>query len=331
MTQIAPRPDLEDAFWSRFNAWQFLQAFVPLAGQKPEWKAVNTYPIARRMAERGKLIAIRPKTHTNLLVLDLDALGRYHPLQNPYAIPQLQHALETRLGLTACISICSSDSRGIHLWYWFNEEQNAYRLAEAVRLVLQEAGFVLQPGHLETFPNCKAWIDSDDPNDWSQYKAIRLPLLEPGSYLLNASADEPLFHPYADQRQEFLRLIDDCQQRNDLTSDRIEAILATQPKRFKKVSVSGNQYLNDLLDKVRNGWDGHGQTNQLLFDVTRLIRIFGHLLLGSSRDTCKTVPRNPKTFILSSFHCSLAPGLLSLLVIEDLSHFERLFLTNQRD
>ena len=281
-TAPCPRPDLADAYWSKFNAWQFLQAPVPKAHQKPDWKAVTAYPIARRLAYRGKLIAIRPKTYTQFLVLDLDALSRYHPKQNPYAIPQLQQALEDRLGLVTCIPIRSSDSRGIHLWYWFKDEQNAYRLAEAVAIVLKEAGFILQAGHLETFPNRKAWIDSDNPDDWSQYHAIRLPLLEPGSYLLDAHNDyEPLLHPLLDQRHEFLRLIEHCQRRNDLTSERIEAILATQPKQFQKVSVSGNQYLNDLLDKVRDGWDGHGQTNQLLFDVTRLIRIFGHLLFGT--------------------------------------------------
>jgi len=281
MSQTAPcpRPDLADAYWSKFNAWQFLQASVPKAHQKPDWKAIHTYPIARRLAHRGKLIAIRPKTYTQFLVLDLDALSRYHPQQNPYAIPQLQQALEERLGLVSCIPIRSSDSRGLHLWYWFKDEQNSYRLAEAVAIVLKEAGFILQAGHLETFPNRKAWIDSDNPDDWSQYHAIRLPLLEPGSYLLDACNDyQPLLHPLLDQQQEFLHLIEHCQRRNDLTSERIEAILATQPKPYKKVSVSGNQYLTDLLDKVRDGWDGHGQTNQILFDVTRLIRIFGHLL-----------------------------------------------------
>ena len=284
MSQIAPcpRPDLDDAYWSKFNAWQFLQASVPKAHQKPDWKAVAAYPIARRLAHRGKLIAIRPNTYTQFLVLDLDALSRYHQKQNPYAIPQLQQALEERLGLVSCIPLRSSDSRGLHLWYWFKDEQNSYRLAEAVAIVLKEAGFILQAGHLETFPNRKAWIDSDNPDDWSQYHAIRLPLLEPGSYLLDAhNRYEPLLHPLLDQRQEFLHLIDHCQRRNDLTSERIEAILATQPKPFKKVSVSGNQYLTDLLDKVRDGWDGHGQTNQILFDVTRLIRIFGHLLHGT--------------------------------------------------
>ena len=281
MSQTAPcpRPDLADAYWSKFNAWQFLQASVPKAHQKPDWKAIHTYPIARRLAHRGKLIAIRPKTYTQFLVLDLDTLSRYHPQQNPYAIPQLQQALEERLGLATCTPLRSSDSRGLHLWYWFKDEQNAYRLAESVAIVLREAGFILQAGHLETFPNRKAWIDSDNPDDWSQYHAIRLPLLEPGSYLLDAHNDyEPLLHPLLDQQQEFLHLIDHCPHRNDLTSERIEAILATQPKPFKKVSISGNQYLTDLLDKVRDGWDGHGQTNQLLFDITRLIRIFGHLL-----------------------------------------------------
>jgi len=278
-----PRPDLEDEFWSRFNAWQFVQADPPEAGQKPDWKAVKNYPVAQRAANRGKLIAVRPKTYTNVLVVDLDARSRYHPVQNPYAIVELQHALETRLGLAECIVLRSSDNGGIHLWYWFEEEHNAYHLAEAVAIVAKDAGFVPQPGHLEFFPNCKTWIDSDCPQDWSQYQAIRIPFQEPGSYLLDSrNGYRRLLHTFADQRQEFLRLVTYCQQRNDLTRDRIEAILATKPKQFKKVSVGGNKYLNDLLDKVRYGWTSHGQTNQLLFDVTRLLRVFGHFLLGAA-------------------------------------------------
>ena len=276
-----PRPDLEDAFWSRFNAWQFVQADPPEAGKKPDWKAVKHYPIAQRAARRGKLIAMRPKAYTNLLVVDLDAGGRYHPHQNPYALAQLQQALEERLGLAECIVLRSSDSGGIHLWYWFETEQNAYHLAEAAAIACKDSGFVPQPGHLEFFPNCKTWIDSDNPDDWSQYHAIRLPLQEPGSYLLDPRNDyRRLLHPFADQCQEFLRLITHCQCRNDLTRDRLEAVLATRPQPFKRVSVTGNKYLHDLLAKVRDGWTGHGQTNQLLFDVTRLLRIFGHFLLG---------------------------------------------------
>jgi len=55
MNPIAPgpSPDLDDAYWSKFNAWQFLQASVPKAREKPDWKAINTHPIARRLAHRG--------------------------------------------------------------------------------------------------------------------------------------------------------------------------------------------------------------------------------------------------------------------------------------
>jgi hypothetical protein len=277
------RPDLEDAFWSLFNPWQFVGADLPEAGKKPEWKAFKDYPIAQRMANRGKLIAIRPTTFTKFQVIDIDSFSRYHPKQNPYAISQLRQALEERLGLAECIVVRSSDSGGIHLWFWFEEEQNSYRLAEAVSIALNDAGFILQAGHLEIFPNCKAYIDSDKPEDWSQYNAIRIPHQEPGSYLLDPHNNYcPLLPIWADQRREFLRQIKYCQSRNDLTADLIQAVLATKPKQFKKLSVSGNKYLNDLLAKVEPGWTKEGQTNQLFFDIARLLRVFGHFLLGVS-------------------------------------------------
>ena len=39
MSQIAPgpRPDLDGAYWFKFNAWPFLQASVPKAQQEPDW------------------------------------------------------------------------------------------------------------------------------------------------------------------------------------------------------------------------------------------------------------------------------------------------------
>ncbi|MBD2091835.1 hypothetical protein H6F67_18490 [Microcoleus sp. FACHB-1515] len=279
---VPPRPDREDPFWSRFNPWQFLQATPPQAGDRPDWKEVKGYPIAQKMANRGKLIAIRPHALTHFLVSDIDVKSRYHPNQNPYAIPKMRQVLADRLGLVECIAVRSSDSGGIHLWFWFEEEQNAYHLAEAVAIALKDAGFVLQPGHLEIFPNSKTFIDSDNPEDWSQYSAIRLPFQEPGSYLIDLDNDcAPLLSIWLDQQQEFLRLANCCERRNDITRDRIEAILATKPKRFKKISVRGNQYLSDLLTKVHRGWTEHAQTNQLFFDVARLLRVFGHFLLNT--------------------------------------------------
>jgi hypothetical protein len=39
MSQIAsePRPDLDDVYRFKFNAWPFLPADVPKAWQKPDW------------------------------------------------------------------------------------------------------------------------------------------------------------------------------------------------------------------------------------------------------------------------------------------------------
>ena len=36
-TAPSPRPDLDDAYWSKFNTWTFLPTSVPNARQKPDW------------------------------------------------------------------------------------------------------------------------------------------------------------------------------------------------------------------------------------------------------------------------------------------------------
>lgn len=277
---VPPRPDIEDEFWSLFNPWQFLKAFPASHGERPDWKAVKKYPVSKRLAESGWLVAVRPSSTTMYIVVDIDFQSRYHPDNQPYAIQSILQCFEEDLGLCAPILIRSSDSGGIHIWYWFHEPQNAYHLADATRTVLQRRGFVIQPGQLELFPNCKTWIDSNDPQDWSLYNALRIPFQEPGSFLLDQCDFTPLLSAWGDQRQEFTRLVKFTRNRNTLSAERISSILANRPKYHKVLTATANKYLNDLLTKVNLGWTGYGQTQQIFFDVTRLLRIFGHILLG---------------------------------------------------
>ncbi len=277
---IPTRPDANDEFWKLFNPWQFLKAQPAEAGERPDWRAVKKYPVAKRLAERGWVVAVRPSSTTTYIVIDIDFKSRYHPNNQPYAIELILQCFEEELGLCSPILIRSSDSGGIHVWYWFSEAQNTYQLADAAKTVLQRRGFIVQSGHLELFPNCKTWVDSEKPQDWSLYNALRVPFQEPGSFILDRYEHTPVLSTWIDQKQEFVRLVEFTKNRNTLDAKRISSILSSKPKRHKYLTATANQYFNDLLTKVNLGWTGHGQTQQIFFDVTRLLRIFGHILLG---------------------------------------------------
>ena len=61
-TAPCPRPDLADAYWSKFNAWQFLQAPVPKAGSGLDlWIGSDIHP---------KLVAVDEQTNDHIVQPD---------------------------------------------------------------------------------------------------------------------------------------------------------------------------------------------------------------------------------------------------------------------
>jgi hypothetical protein len=207
-----------DDFLALFpHRYDYIWSKRPQPGEKPVWKTEKRHPLSDRVLRQGKyLYGVRCGQSTNYLLLDIDIASPYHPQQDPQAIPRLLGALEG-LELVTPIACTSSYSGGIHLYFPFQEAQNAYQLADATTAVLEHTGFQLAPGQLELFPNRKLYVTDSEP---SLFAAHRLPLQEPGSYILNCDWEST----YTDT-SEFVRRWQFAQTRNTLTSDTLAQVL----------------------------------------------------------------------------------------------------------
>ncbi|MCP9782848.1 hypothetical protein KBY83_05865 [Cyanobium sp. WKJ7-Wakatipu] len=141
-----------------------------------DWFTVNNYPIRPEHLLSGEPTATRPgQGLTRWLVIDIDAGGRYHPKNNPDAIPKILQLLAEQ-GLEGVLIVQSSDSRGIHLWVPIPPQLTSI-VAKWLEDLIRLAGFQVQPGHLELFPNVT--------KKGSLPYGIRLPLIAPDSCVLD--------------------------------------------------------------------------------------------------------------------------------------------------
>lgn len=148
--------------------------------RKPQgrnWQTVRNCPIRPAHLLKGEPVGLRPgRGRTRWLAIDIDTTGRYHPATNPDAIPEILQLLAEQ-GLEGVLVVQSSDSRGIHLWMPIQAQATAIA-AQWLNDLIRRAGFQVQPGHLELFPNVT--------KRGALQQGIRLPLVAPGSFVLDA-------------------------------------------------------------------------------------------------------------------------------------------------
>jgi hypothetical protein len=281
VTAIAKQPfqyvrEWADDFLALFpHRYDYIWSKRPQPGEKPAWKTEKKHPLSDRVLRQGKyLYGVRCGQSTNYLLLDIDIASPYHPQQDPQAIPRLLGALEP-LGLVTPLACTSSYSGGLHLYFPFQEAQNSYQLADATNTLLEHSGFQLAPGQLELFPNLKLYVTDSEP---SLFAAHRLPLQEPGSYILNCDWEST----YTDT-SEFVRRWQFAQTRNTLTSETLAQVLRTRKRKYyKRLSKNAAKFLSDLDTEIEAGWTGPGQTNYLLGRLTMREYIFHHVIHGGS-------------------------------------------------
>lgn len=256
------------------HRYDFIWAQRPAPGHRPNWQTESRYPLSDRRILQGQyLYGVRFGSQTQYLMIDVDASSPYHPKRDRLAVSNLVAALEP-LGLVSFLACTSSYSGGLHLYFPFEVPQKSWDLAFAVQVLLQQSGFQVAPGILELFPNPKLYVGEGTPN---LYAAHRLPLQEPGSYLLTND-----WSPRFTSQQEFVRAWKQIALRNDLHSKTLETIV-DQARCFQKgLSRSASKFLEDLNTEIEQGWTGHGQTNRLLGRIAMRSYIFGHLLNGLS-------------------------------------------------
>lgn len=232
----------------------------------------DTHTGDRHLQQGDHLYGVRFGKLTRYLVLDIDRHSAYHPRNDPFAIQRMLATLEV-IGLVAYVAVTSSYSGGLHLYFPFEQEQKSWAIAQVVSTLLEQAGFKLTPGQLESFPNPRPYTDGTP----SLYNGHRVPL-QAGSYLLNARW-EPV---YSDQAA-FIKHWRWAERRNDLHHKTIERVLKqTQRQPAKAVKGGGQKFLNDLHTEIEPGWTGAGQTNRLLGRIAMRAYIFGHLQRGGA-------------------------------------------------
>lgn len=262
----------KDDFLALFpHRYDYIYASHTSPGERPQWQTESRYPLSDRLIQQGSyLYGVRFSTQTQYCLLDIDVGSAYHPNQDPLAVGRIADALEP-LGLVSYVSCTSSYSQGLHLYFPFEEPQNAWQLSTAITTLLENRGFKCQPGQLEVFPNSKLYVVDGTPN---LFNAHRLPL-QTGSYLLNSQ-----LQPTRSTPEAFVQQWRWCQQRNDINADRLEQILQQSRRRRHRVSQRADKFLNDLNAEIEPGWTGKGQTNYLLGRITMRTYVFHHVIHG---------------------------------------------------
>lgn len=263
----------DEAFVALFpHRYDFIYAPHPAPGTAVEWQTESRYPLNDRVIFQGAyLYGVRFGAQTNYCLLDVDKGSPYHPSHDPFAIARMVAALEP-LGLVSYIACTSSYSGGLHLYFPFDTAQSSWKLAIAVTVLLESAGFGIKPGHLEVFPNPKPYIVDQKP---TLFNAHRLPM-QLGSYLLNEA-----FETTWSTQSSFVDRWNFAKARNDFDSVALKQILKQARRRHVQVSGKADKFLNDLNAEIELGWIGYGQTNRLLGRITMRSYIFHHVLTNS--------------------------------------------------
>jgi hypothetical protein len=182
-------PEYSDAYLSLWQQrWDYIWSPHANPGEKANWRTENKHPLSDRLLLQGAyLFGIRPGKTTDHLVIDIDRQSPYHPANDPQSIDLILQVLEP-IGIEKSLLVQSSYSQGIHIFVPLNQEVSSYLLADAACTLLENSGFTIAPGTLETFPNRKAYVAE---NKQSLFNAYRLPFQEPGSKLLSPLQYDP--------------------------------------------------------------------------------------------------------------------------------------------
>jgi hypothetical protein len=246
---------------------------------KPSWKTNRKYKLTRgewvkRYADELTQLGVSFDTTTKYVMLDIDRGSKYHPYNDLKAFKKVCHALE-KVGLLSYDNIYSSESQGIHMYFWLPHAVNTFRLAALVHVTLINAGIDLGDGQLEQFPNPKAYGDRDH---LTYYKPHRLPLQpDAGGMLLDRDGEvllsaENLTHE--SMLAGFLRRAAASAAAQDMellerklnwAYDKYKTQIAKyQYHHHKEYSQTAQEWKENLELTMDIGWTGHHQTNTLM-------------------------------------------------------------------
>lgn len=257
------------------------------------WKTVETKicdgTLTKIYEDPSKLIGVGFGEHTKYLMIDIDKNSPYHPKNDPSALPLLELTLY-KIGLQENIKIQSSHSEGIHIYYPWSQKLKSYIVGLNITQYLERNGWTVKNGVLEIFPNKKKGEKTDDKRQWKLYQRHRLPLQpNSGSYLLD-NRYQPIFTPHA--LDSFVNQWEKISKAQDIEKFKkclhVESKINVKSKKSKK-SLEIEKELNQQIEQ---GFTGNGQTNDILLNLGRRIRLNQKLGGIELRDTIKHIITN---------------------------------------
>lgn len=237
-----------------------------------EWITISDYPLEHRnlwclYQDPERLVGLSFGTTTRYAVLDIDRHSPYHPANSELQYRELLGAYEG-VGINSVVTVQSSFSGGLHIYFVFPKALPTFNLARMLRLTAVRAGYEVKDGTLEIFPNTKAFSKQGK----TAYKPLRLPLQQ-GSYLLDKD-----FVPYSNEIEVFLNQAEAAGEDQDPDLIEVAIETASHIKNFRRVKGDGDacSFAQDLREQIAEGWTGSQQTNDLL----RIIGTYGRVFKG---------------------------------------------------
>jgi hypothetical protein len=248
---------------------------------KPKWRTNRKYRLTRgefvkRYSDELTLLGVSFGTATKYFLLDIDCGSKYHPDNDPTALPKIRQLLE-QVGIVRTDLIRSSHSGGIHLYGFFPKNVSTIRLATLLHVTLIDAGFEIAKGQLECFPNPKPYGSKGHFTYYNPHRVLLQPksggflLDEDGNILLSA---ENLTHE--NMLAGFLTRVEQSAQAQDMdllrrmmdtcyakyTSNAGIAKYQHHHQDYTEVAREWKENLELTIQTI--GWTAHGQTNTLL-------------------------------------------------------------------
>jgi hypothetical protein len=245
--------------------WDFILAANT---SNPQWETVSTYKILpvelqRTWADPHQLIGIRPGKSTNFLLIDVDRGSKYHPYNATHEWCSFLFRLE-QIGLIDPLFVRSSPNEGIHIYYWFPERIESFKLAALARIWLEDGDFGVTSGQIETFPNTKRFD--------SLYNAHRLPFQpDSGALLLDQHGDPLEIAANRDHHSQLAYFAERAAQAQQCMAT-LKGKLEWGYDKFKKsrhpraggTGTDVAKWRRNWEETIELGWVSRGQTNEIL-------------------------------------------------------------------
>ncbi len=294
---------LRDRFAQIFShPWDFIVKETP----ESQWQTIKKYKLTAqklwyKYTAPEPILGVRFGRETAYGLYDIDWGSLYDPRAREAFLKKLKGELES-WGICRFITLQSSLSQGLHLYFHLERPVNTFRLACVMNKAAQDAGLSIKNGQLETFPNTKGYNNL--------YQGHRLPL-QKGSCLLDRD-----YTPYSARLEDFLEAADWSAAGNDvdLLESRLESayqwfLSERNHKRYQNPNHQDREFieqidyaqreikegfLNQIRNSVEKGYDDFHQTNDLLLTIAKLARLLhglsGDRLVEYIRETVVSCP-----------------------------------------